>query len=226
MTLRDLLAEPHQEHRAGDQRHHGRQAEHHARIQHQPGLGLKRNGDAEALEKGKPDRPVTGVLRNLAPTRLAFLLELLERGHRNRHQLHDDGRRDVGHDAQREDRETGKGAAGEQVEDAENPALLPLEEFRQARRIDTRHRDVRPDPIDQQRTQQEPQPAPKVAELSGLAQCIRRRSGQGCALSMIRIIRPRRSRPRNRPPPRWQPWHPSWPPRPSGLPCGSVCPRR
>ncbi|MDZ7926075.1 MAG: hypothetical protein U5L46_02655, partial [Agrobacterium sp.] len=58
---------------------------------------------------------------------LALLLQRLERRDDRRHELHDDGGRDVGHDAEREDRHALDGAAGEHVEQAENAARLGLE---------------------------------------------------------------------------------------------------
>jgi hypothetical protein len=69
-------------------------------------------------------RAVARVLGDLAPPGLAFLLQRLERGHHVGHQLHDDRRRDVRHDAQREDREARQRAAREHVEQAEDAALL------------------------------------------------------------------------------------------------------
>jgi hypothetical protein len=44
---------------------------------------------------------------------LAFLLQLFERRRNRRHELDDDGGRDVGHDAEREDRHALDRAAGQ-----------------------------------------------------------------------------------------------------------------
>ena len=73
------------------------------------------------------------------------------------------------HDAQRKNSKAGKRTTGEQVKDPQNTALLPLKQFSQAVRVDTRDRDVRTNPVDHQRAQQKPKPAPKIAELAGLA---------------------------------------------------------
>jgi hypothetical protein len=61
--------------------------------------------DAERLDDGEGDGQVAGPLGDLAAAQFAFLLQLLERGNHHREQLQNDGRRDVRHDAQREDGE-------------------------------------------------------------------------------------------------------------------------
>jgi hypothetical protein len=47
--------------------------------------------------------------------------------------------------------------------------LLALEQFRQFDRVDAGYRDMRANPIHHQSAQQEPEPAPEVAELACLA---------------------------------------------------------
>ena len=74
----------------------------------------------------EPERAVARVLGDLAPARLALLLERLERGRHHRHQLHDDRGRDVGHDAEREDREARQRPAREHVEHVQDAAALRL----------------------------------------------------------------------------------------------------
>ena len=69
-ALGDLLAQPHQEHRAGHQRHDRRQPEHHAWIDHEPGLIFQRDRNTECLEERQNDRQVARVLRDLALPRL------------------------------------------------------------------------------------------------------------------------------------------------------------
>jgi hypothetical protein len=99
-TLGDLLAEPHHEHRAGDQRYD--RDEHHAETRgvEQP---LCRHADRHAarLDRCQQQRAVTRVLRDLASPRFTFLLELLELRHHRAHQLHDDRRRDIRHHPER-----------------------------------------------------------------------------------------------------------------------------
>src|SRR5205814_9490194 len=94
-----------------------------------PRLRLERDRDAERVEERKAERGVARVLRDLAASRFAFLLDRLERGDDHRAELHDDRRRDVRHDAEREDREALQSAAREDIEEAEDAALLRSEEL-------------------------------------------------------------------------------------------------
>ena len=128
----DLLAEPHQEHRAAGQRDHRREAEEPARIDDDVGRALQADGDAVGLEHGEHHRQVARVLVDDLAALLAFLLQLLERRDDRRHELHDDRGGDVGHDAEREDRHALDGAAGEHVEHAQDAGGLLLEGLRAA----------------------------------------------------------------------------------------------
>ena len=69
---------------------------------------------------------VAGPLGDLAAPQLAFFLQLFERGNHHRQQLQNDRRRDVGHDAQRENRQPADVAAREQIEEAEDRPELRL----------------------------------------------------------------------------------------------------
>ena len=75
--------------------------------------------DPERLHQRQADGQVTGPLRDLAASQFAFLLQLLERRNHHGQQLQNDRRRDVRHDAQREDRQAADLAAAEQIEEAE-----------------------------------------------------------------------------------------------------------
>ncbi len=85
-ALGDLLAEPHDEHRAGRERQDAHQPEAPARVvdQRQPAgdlrLALEPDGDAQRLHDGEHQRQVARVLRDLAPPELAFLRDPLEVG--------------------------------------------------------------------------------------------------------------------------------------------------
>jgi hypothetical protein len=92
---------------------------------------FQRQGDAQRLEQRQTQRAVTRVLGDLAAAGFAFLLQLLERGHHVGQQLHDDRRRDVRHDPQREHREARQRTTREHVEQAQDAALLALEELLQ-----------------------------------------------------------------------------------------------
>ena len=89
------------------------------------------------------DREVAGPLGDLALTDRALLLPLLELGDHHREDLHDDRAGDVRHDPEREDRELGERAAGEELEEGEHAALLGLVlERADTAEVDAGHRDV------------------------------------------------------------------------------------
>ncbi len=137
--LRDLLAQPHDEDGPRRQGQDGQQLEAPARADddRRPGRRLQRleeDGDAEGLDEADADRPVAGVLGDLLPPELPFLGQALEVGPDDGQQLEDDRGADVGHDAQGEDGHPGHVPAREQVDEAEQSALLALPELGQGRR--------------------------------------------------------------------------------------------
>ena len=73
------------------------------------------------------------------------------------HQLHDDRSRNVRHDSQSKDREARQRATREHVEHAQNAALLLMEEIAEHLRVNPGNRNMRTDPINNQRAEQEPQ---------------------------------------------------------------------
>src|SRR5207247_3267635 len=77
---------------------------------------------------------------------------------------------DVGHDAERENREARERSAREHVEQTQDPALLRLEQLGEPDRIDSRNRDVRADAENDQGSEQKEQPLLQVAVLAGLAE--------------------------------------------------------
>src|SRR4030067_1013112 len=78
----DLFPQPHDEHGAGDQRHHRHQLEADARFdyhRHTAGtLSLEGDGNAESLKNREHHRAIARVLGDLAAAALAFRLELLK----------------------------------------------------------------------------------------------------------------------------------------------------
>src|SRR5438876_118796 len=121
---------------------------------------------------------VARVLRDLAPARLALLLQRLERRRDDGEELHDDGGRDVRHDPEREDREAREGPAREHVEHVEDAAAVLLEEARELVRVDAGHGNMRTDAVDDERPEQEQQPALQVAELADGRAGIGRQGGR------------------------------------------------
>lgn len=128
------------------------------------GLALQGDGDTDGLEGGQNHGAVTGILGDFAPSGLAFLLELLQLGHHCRHQLHDDGGRDVGHDAQRKQAGALQGAAREHVEHVQDRALVLVEQIGQGLRVDAGHRNEGADAIHQQGAEHEQQPLAQLRE--------------------------------------------------------------
>jgi hypothetical protein len=152
----DLLAEPHQEHGAADQRDHGGDAEEPARIGDDAAAAFEPDGDAVGLHQRQQHGAVAGVLVDDLAALLALLLQRLERGDDRCHQLHDDGGGDVGHDAEGKDRHALDRAAREHVEDAEHAAGLAAEGLGEGIGINAGHRDIGAEPVDQERAQREP----------------------------------------------------------------------
>ena len=92
---------------------------------------------------------------------------------------------------------------------SEDAALLRLEQLGQLGRVDPRHRDVRPDPVDDQRAQQEPAAAASDRRTCDPAlQCrLLVANVRSCARSRCAALT-RRCRRRLRSPP-WRPWSPA-----------------
>jgi len=162
-ALRDLLAQPHDEGRAGRERDDRHEAEAPARRDHDGGSRrsrhvLQAHGDAEALDEGQQHRPVARVLGDLAASRLTLLREPLQVRDGDRQQLQDDGGADVGHDPQREDRQVRQRAAREQVEEPQQGPPGLVEERGERRRVDPRRGHVGPDPVDAQEQEREGDP--------------------------------------------------------------------
>ena len=84
-----------------------------------PGV-LGERDQRRGLQHRQTDGQVAGVLRHLRLALLALLLEGLEARDDHGQQLHDDARRDVRHDPQREDRQLQQRATAEQVGQAEH----------------------------------------------------------------------------------------------------------
>src|SRR5215475_6149401 len=92
----------------------------------------------ERLNNAERDGQITRVLRDLAPAEFTLFLEALKVREHDGHQLKNDGRRDVRHDAERENRELAEVAAAEKVENSESGILSLLEVALQDARINSR----------------------------------------------------------------------------------------
>lgn len=83
-----------------------------------------------------------------------------------RHQLHDNRRRNVGHDPKRKDRKPLQRAPGKHVEHAEDATLVAVEKLSERRRINAGNRDVRSNAVDDQGAEKKHQPTLQIAVLS------------------------------------------------------------
>ncbi len=160
-AIGNLLAQPHDEGRAGGQRKHRHQHEADAGIQNQALLG-ENGGDADGLQRAKNDGHVAGPLRDLAAAQFAFLLDARQRLIDHGEQLKDDGGGDVGHDAQREDGHAAQVAAAEQVHQAQGRAALRVEQQFQLVGIDAGRGNPRAQPVDGQNAQGEEHPLAQI----------------------------------------------------------------
>jgi hypothetical protein len=98
----DLLAQPHQEHGAADQRDDAGGDEKEARAMRQP-AGLDGHGNPVALQDRQRHGPITGVLVQLLAALLTLFAQLLPRAVHRAQKLHDDRGTDIGHDPEGKD---------------------------------------------------------------------------------------------------------------------------
>ena len=175
----DLLADPHQEQGAADKADGARNVEQHARHDHgldalPDGLRFKTAHSEIALHQRDHHRQVARVLVELLAPRFAFLAQRLPRSVNGPANLNDDRRRDVRHDAERDDAEARERAAGEGVKDVEDSAALRGIELGHRRGVDSGHRHERQQAEQDQRPDREPQP---LLELGCLLEIRKRNAG-------------------------------------------------
>ena len=169
-ALGDELTHPHQQGGAGGE------GEDH--DEDGPGVELRQEVDradqATAVEQerkrgrlhhGDRDRQVAGPLGDLALTDRSLLLPLLDLGNHHAKDLHDDRCRDVRHDAEREHRELGERTAREELNEAQDAALVGLVAKQLDRfDIDPRGRDERAKSIDRNDHQREQDLAAQIGD--------------------------------------------------------------
>ena len=138
---RNLLAEPHEEDRPGRQRDRNDQDVDRIGIEDRL---LEADGHADGLEESEDDREVTRDLGGFLVPFFAFLTPLFECRDDNVQQLDDDRSIDVRRDAHGKDGKLAECTTGEQIQEAEEVAVL--EQRFERRRVNPRNRDVRPHP--------------------------------------------------------------------------------
>src|SRR5713101_6007346 len=191
----DLFAEPHDERRTRRQREDGHQGKakpwviNHG-LPARAGRRLQGLRDREGLDDAQDDRQVARILRNLAPAKFAFLLQTFEVRKNHGHQLQNDRRGYVRHDAERENRQAAEVAAAEEVENAQHGARGLGEELFQHRGIDSRRGNVRADAINPQEGQREQHTVPQVFDaehvLHGFDESV-----HACFLRFLFTLQPR-----------------------------------
>ena len=126
--VRDLLAEPHDEHgtRDQDRRRIGNEAERVAVNERSGDLMIQVGDIRRALQDQHADRQKARPLVHLAAAALTFLLHFLEIRDHHTHELDDDGGGDVRHDSERKNRGVAECAAGEYVQQTQQSVALQL----------------------------------------------------------------------------------------------------
>src|SRR5438445_5810760 len=161
-ALGDLLAQPHDERAAGGQRQHRHQNKPDTRIDDEVATFLQANGDTKRLNGAEHNCQIAGPLGNLLASEFTFLLQLSQGLIHYRQQLQDDGRRDVGHDAQSENGQLAQLPATEQIHETQERAPVLLEELLQLVGIDAGRRDVPAKTIHGQQSQRKQNPLAQV----------------------------------------------------------------
>ena len=174
-TVGDTLAEPHDEHGAraeDDRRNDGEGVESYLHVL----SGLRHlYGEVHevrrTLEQQDSDGQITGYLIHLLTSRLALLLHLLEVRYCYRKQLDDDGRGDVGHDTQCEDRGIGECTTREHIQQSHQSAFRLSMKSSQGCRINTRQDDERSEAVDEHEQQRCQHTAAEIFDLPDITYC-------------------------------------------------------
>src|SRR5690606_32490669 len=178
---RDLLAQPHDEHGDRGQSEDGQQGEAHLThpgsqktLAGGGGLAAQPGRDAPGLHGADDERAVTGPLRELGAPFLALPLELSDGGNNGSHQLDDDGRTDIGHDAQGKNGRALESAAHEGIVQAEKVVGVLVEELGDGDAVDTRKGNETAQAIDRQNTQGEDDLLPEILDLEDVQKPLER----------------------------------------------------
>src|SRR5204863_7551306 len=101
-------------------------------------------------------------LRDFTAPQLALFLQFFQCGNNYRHQLENDRRRNVRHDAKSENRHAANIAAGEHVEEAEDGSRLRREELGPLLDIDSGRKDLAAEAVYRQQPQGKQKPLAKI----------------------------------------------------------------
>ena len=151
-TLRDLLAQPHDEGAARGEGQHDHHAKAPAGSQRVPAL-FKANRDSERLHGAQDHGDVARPHGDFLAPEFAFFLQLGQRLVDHGEQLQNDGRGDVGHDTQGENRHAANLPAGKQIDETEQTTLLALKVAFERSGVDAGRGDVPAQAIHEQQAQ-------------------------------------------------------------------------
>jgi hypothetical protein len=120
------------------------------------------------LDHAEQHCSITGILNNLLPSELSFLLELSQIRDDDGEKLEDDRSADIGHDAQGENRKPLQGTSREHIDEAEEGSLRMGEEGGEGISIDPGSWDVDPDAIDGQKEKGHQDPSFQLRDLENI----------------------------------------------------------
>ena len=166
-ALGHLLAQPHDEGGTRCERDHRRQAKCPAWIQDRTGselTALERDRHQETLEERESDGCIARPLRDALLSFAALLLESLQGRNHDRQQLKDDRRTDVGHDAQRKNRERFHRTARKDVQKTEHRSRHIAEELTDDVAVDSRRHDDTAHSVDSEHGSRKEDPLPKFLD--------------------------------------------------------------
>ena len=116
---------------------------------------LQLPGNAKRLDRAEQHRQIARPLGNFLAPQFSLFLQLGQRLIDHSQQLQNDGRSNVGHDAQGENGQAAELAAGKKIDETQQAALVLLEELLQLVRIHSRGGNVSTEAVDRQQPKRE-----------------------------------------------------------------------
>src|SRR5262249_1013470 len=116
---------------------------------------MKPSSNKKRLHGAQDDGQIPRPLIHLLPADLAFFLDLFHRRRKNRKELHDDGGRDVGRNAEGKERNGAEISAGEEIKNAEQRSGHLVPNLVEPRLIDPRSGNVTAKTVDSKERQRE-----------------------------------------------------------------------
>src|SRR5690606_25774232 len=162
-TLGDLLTQPHHEDGTTNERDNRHEVETETIVERYTLRG-EPHRNTKALNQGQDNRTVPRVLADLATARLTLFLQLLKLRTNRSHELHDYRGGNVRHDAECENTHALKRTTGKHVKQTQDGTLILIKQCRQTVRVDTWHRNMSTDAVNQQRQKDKPEPRTQLCK--------------------------------------------------------------